>query len=285
MNITLISFRGIRIAQAVLVLLLPAILVPDAVHAAVEVIPIRHRVSSELLPMVQSLLSPEGTASADDATNQLVVVDSEEVIAQVKQMLVVLDRPLQAVTIRVRFGDDGSQSDRGVAAGGRVSGDDWAVSAGSRRRSRDGLDVRVQDRHVERSGESEAFVRTLSGSWAYIRVGRDIPYSTRWSDLCRRYGRASAYRRIETGFEVKPLIRDKFADLEIIPRISDPGSGGADGVVRFVEAATRLRVPLGQWVVIGGSEHAGDEVVRAVLETGGSRQSSKSSIRLMVEVR
>jgi hypothetical protein len=53
-----------------------------------------------------------------------------------------------------------------------------------------------------------------------------------------------AYRRIETGFDVRPVIRETLAEVEIVPRISEIGSGGDSGVVHFAEAATRIHAPL-----------------------------------------
>jgi hypothetical protein len=159
------------------------------------------------------------------------------------------------------------------------------VSTGRSPGTHDGVDVRAQERSVSRSGSSEYFINALSGSWAYIRVGQDIPYTARWSDLCRRYGRTVAFQRIETGFDVKPVIRENMADVEIVPRISETGTGGRTGGVRFAEASTQIQVPLGQWVTIAGSDQSENEVLRAILEAGSSRQSSALSIQLFVEAR
>jgi len=73
------------------------------------------------------------------------------------------------------------------------------------------------------------------------------------------------------------------AAVEILPRISEMGSGSRSGVVHLAEAATQVQVPLGQWVTIGGSEQSVNEVLRAILEVGSSRQESVLSIQLLVE--
>ena len=268
-----------------LAVLAAALTVASASHAAVEVIALRYRSPSEVLPLVKPLLSAEGRISADDRTNQLIIIDSEEAIARVRQTLAVLDRHVPQATIRVRFQETGEREDRSISGGGQVSGDNGSVSAGRGRRRGEGVDVRVQDRSINRSGGSEYFINVLSGSWGYIRVGQDVPYSAYWVELCQRYRRTVAYRRIETGFDVKPVIRETLAEVEIVPRISEMGSGGSSGVVHFTEAATRVQVPLGQWVVIGGSDQSTSEVVRAILESGSSHQSSAISIQLMVEAR
>jgi len=268
-----------------LVVLAAALLTASASYAAVEIISLNFRNPTEVLPLVKSMLSSEGKISADERTNSLIIVDSAEAIARVKQSLAVIDAPVRQAMVRVRFQDSASREERSVSGGGQVSGDNGSVSTGRRRGPRDGVDVRAQDRSVSRGGSSEYFINALSGSWAYIRVGQDIPYTARWSDLCRRYGRPVVFQRIETGFDVKPVIRENMADVEIVPRISEMGSGGRPGGVRFAEASTQVQVPLGQWVTIGGSDQSGNEVLRAILEAGSSRQSSALSIQLFVEAR
>jgi hypothetical protein len=47
--------------------------------------------------------------------------------------------------------------------------------------------------------------------------------------------------------------------------------------------STRVQVPLGRWVAIGGTDQDGKEVMRAILEAGSRRQSSDLSIHLLVE--
>ena len=272
-----------RVSIAALLLALLAAALP--VRAAVEVIALRYRSPSEVLPLIKPLLSAEGKISADDRTHHLIIVDSEEAIERVRQTLDLIDRQAPQATIRVRFQGTAEREDRSISGGGRASGDKWSVSGGRMRHGGEGVEVRAQDRGVSRSGDSEYFINVVSGSWAYIRVGQDVPYSAYWVDLCRRHGRTAAYRRIETGFDVKPVVRETLAEVEIVPRISEMGAQGGGDVVRFAEAATRTVVPLGQWVVIGGSDQSGSEVVRAILEAGRRKQASALSIQLMVEGR
>jgi type II secretory pathway component GspD/PulD (secretin) len=277
--------RTSSLARGLSVFALAVLVAAVSADAAVEVISLTYRNPTEVLPLVRSMLSAEGKISADERTNSLIIVDSEEVIARVKQSLDVIDAPVRQAMVRVRFQDGATREDRSVSGGGQVSGDNWSVSTGRRQSARDGVDARVQDRSVSRGGSSEYFINALSGSWAYIRVGQDIPYTARWSDLCRRYGRPVVFQRIETGFDVKLVIRENMADVEIVPRISEMGSGGRPGGVQFAEASTQVHVPLGQWVTIGGSDQSASEVLRAILEAGSSRQSSSINIQLWVEAR
>jgi type II secretory pathway component GspD/PulD (secretin) len=128
-------------------------------------------------------------------------------------------------------------------------------------------------------------LRIMSGSQGYIRVGEEIPYTTRWIELTRRYARvveSVGFQRIDTGFEVRPIIQGEMADIEIVPRISEPGGDGRGSVIRLTEAATRMTVPLGQWVTIGASSQESNEAFREILATG--RSSGQRTISMAVRV-
>jgi type II secretory pathway component GspD/PulD (secretin) len=247
------------------------------------VYPMQYRTAAEAVPMVQSLLSPGGRAVADARTNALLVVDDEGVIRRVQEFLAGFDQPGKMVKIRVRFDESGARERTSVEGSARASGEEWSASAG-RPMTKDGVSVRLQDRGRVQQGSSEFSVTVVSGSPAYIMVGQDILYTQRWVDLTRRYARiteAVTIQRIETGFEVIPVILKERTDVEITPRISH---GGARlGVIRFTEASTRLVAPIGQWVTIAGASEQSNEVIRAVLEAGRGERRSATSISLLVE--
>ena len=247
------------------------------------VYPMQYRTAAEAVPMVQPLLSPEGRAVADSRTNALLVVDDEETIQRVREFLQGFDKLGKQAKIRVRFDESGAREKTSVEGRARASGEDWSVSAGKPMR-KDGVEVRLQDRSRAQQGSSEFFVTVVSGSAAYIMVGQDILYTQRWVDLTRRYARVTesvTIQRIETGFEVLPVILKDHADVEIVPRISHGGPGSR--MIRFTEASTRLVAPIGQWVTIGGASQQSNEVIRAVLEAGRGERSSVTSISLLVE--
>lgn len=247
------------------------------------VYPMQYRTAAEAVSMVQSLLSLSGRAVADARTNALLVVDDEETIQRVREFLQGFDKLGKQAKIRVWFEEFGARERTSVEARARASGEDWTVSAGKPMR-KDGVEVRMQDRGKIHEGSSEFFLMAVSGSAGYIMVGQDILYTQRWVDLTRRYGKITeslTIQRIETGFEVTPVILKDHADVEIIPRISHGGPGSR--VVRFTEASTRLVAPLGQWVTIGGASQQSNEVIRAVLEAGRAEGSSVISISLLVE--
>ena len=249
----------------------------------VAVIPIRFRPAADVLPVVKNLLSQQGRATVDESTNSLVLVDNVTSIRRIRTFLEQYDKPLKQVRISVRFEETGSGAERGISAEGSRSGNGWRVSPG--KKDQDDLNIHIRDRNSRRQQDSQYTIHVVSGSRAYLVVGKKIPYRERWVSLCRRYaGYVSSVgvQRIETGMEVLPVIVGNHANIDIIPRISHESPGGRN-IIRFAEAATRLHAPLGQWVGIGGTNKKSNEVMTAIFESGARRQNSSLSMHLMAE--
>lgn len=248
------------------------------------VISINFRDASEVLPMVETLLSPEGRASVDVRTNSIVISDDSVSVKKIRDFLAHIDQPVEEVTIRFRFQQTGISKNKGISASGKVSGDNWSVSAGKGGK-KEGVHVRAQDSRGRVAERTESFVRVLSGDAAYIRVGEEIPYTERWDYLCRRYGRSVKkvdLRIIETGMEVRPVVTKERVHIEIIPRVSykEPGK---KGVILFSEASTRVSVSKGEWVTIGGHGKESHEVIREILSRRSAEEQSSISLSLMVD--
>jgi len=251
--------------------------------AEVAIIKVNYRSASDILPLVQTVLSPGGKATFDRGTNAIIVNDTSESVAKIRELVANMDKPSEQVRVRLRFQETGLSKDRDFSASGRVSGDRWSVATGRSRR--EGVHVRARDTRVNRQGTTESFISVMSGSFAYIWVGRDIPFSEQWVYLSRRYARVVenvSFQRVETGFEVRPVITGNSVHLEIVPRISSLEEGER-GVVRLTEASTTVTVPKGQWVSIGGSSEQSNEVIRDILSSGSSSTNSTLSLSLKVE--
>ena len=248
----------------------------------VAVIKIKHRWAREVAPIVQSMLSPDGSVTVSERVNSLVIFDSQDAIQRVRAYLDNFDKPLKQVRIRVRFYEQRDAESGAVSARGRVSGDDWYASGGGRRK--DGADISVQEGRRRRSNFSEHSVIATAGQAAYIIAGKEIPYHERWPHFSRRYGSGGntlQFQVVETGFEVMPTILTDNVLIRIVPRIAygdDP-----DGVVRFYGAQTEVTVPFGQWIEIGGVGEQGNEVIKEILSRGRNDQATSMAMVLMVE--
>jgi type II secretory pathway component GspD/PulD (secretin) len=275
-----------HLPATLLLAILFAFVISSSCSAEIWVYPMQYRPASEALPSIQTMLSRDGRAVADPRTNSLLIDDDEGSIERIKQFLASFDQLGKQARIRVRFIEGGTSESSRVEAEARASGSGWAVTTDPRKKT-DGVDVRLQERSRSRQGSSEFFLNAVSGSPAYIMVGKDVLYNQRWVDLSRRYARVVetvAIQRIETGFEVLPVLLKDHADIEIIPRISHEASSKAGrNVIRFSELSTHVYAPLNQWVSIGGAEQSSNEVMREILGRGSSSQASHLSVLLLVE--
>lgn len=263
-------------------LLVEALPCSVAVSAEVAVIKVQYRRAAELVPVVQSMLSPEGTITVSERTNSLVVVDTPEAIRRVHAYLDRFDRAVEQVRIHVRFQTQAAEQESTIEARGRVSADDLSVTTGGRQR--DGIDISVEDRRRRQTSDSEAFVVAMSGSPAFIRTGRQIPYH-RSSVFFRRHApgdRAVAWQYAESGFEVTPTVVGDSVHLKIIPRIAYDDR--RDAVIRFFGAQTELTVPIGQWVEIGGLADQQNEIIQEILSGSQGGENTATAMSLMVEI-
>ena len=248
----------------------------------VAVIRIKYRWARELAPIVQSMLSPDGSVTVSERVNSLVIVDSPDAIQRVRAYLDQFDKPLEQVRIRVRFYEQRSGEAGSVSARGRVSGDDWHAATGGRRK--DGADISVEEGRRQRTNFSEHSVIATAGQAAYIIAGKEIPYHDRWPDLSRRYGsgvNTVIFQVVETGFEVTPTIFQDNVLIRIVPRMAYDDD--KDAVVRFYGAQTEVTVPFGRWVEIGGVADQKNEVIKEILSRGRNDQTTSMSMLLMAE--
>jgi type II secretory pathway component GspD/PulD (secretin) len=247
----------------------------------VEIIQIHYRSSEDAFKIVENLLTKDGSVTLDQRTNSLVVKDSDESVARIIQVMEKFDKAIEQAKISIRFIENEINEGMAVSIKGGINDKHGKISSGGRS---DGVDIRVKDRNKSKNAERQYFVRTASGTPAYIVTGRRVPYHERWVNLNRRNPVAMdtvVYENVETGFEITPVIKGDRADVKIVPRISDVENLG--GVIRYSEAATFINVPLGEWVAIGGTDRNQNEVLQTFFENGGNGKESYFSISIKVE--
>ena len=145
------------------------------------------------------------------------------------------------------------------------------------------MNVSAEDRRLQNRGEYTLLVR--SGNTAFIRSGYDVPYPERWSHISHRHGHISypvIFQKVDTGFDVRPVLMGKIVQIDITPRISYLGRRGLRHPIRFAEAATRVNAPLGEWVEIGGIDSQYEDIHRQILSRGREIGDAALSMRVMV---
>jgi hypothetical protein len=255
--------------------LVPALILFYSVLSAneVAVIKVQYRKAAEMVPIVQTMLSAGGSVTVSQRVNSLVIVDNPEAIRRVYAYLERFDKPVEQVRIHVRFNTPGASEERAVAARGRYSKDNVSVAVG--RKKKDGVDISGEDRGHRRNSTSSAFVVAMSGSPAFIRTGKEIPYR-QGSD-----GGTVVWKNAESGFEITPIVVGDNVHLKIMPRLVYDHS--KDGVIRLFGAQMELTTPFGQWVEIGGTPDQQNEIFREILSQSMGAGNSANTISIMVE--
>ena len=255
--------------------------------AAEEVFQIRivHRDVNEVLATVKPLVGPYGYISADVPSNSLIVIDDPASVARIQALIAKIDQPVPQLKITLQYGFRETRQEEGVAVQGEIDLGDAEVGLGAKETDETGVDVGLawDEQQMRDRGEYTVIVR--SGSTATINSGYDVPYPDRWSDLSHRHGhvgRSVTFKKVDTGFDVRPVLIGNAVQIEITPRISYMGERGINLPIRFAEAATRVNVPLGEWVEIAGSDTGFEDLHRQILSGGRSSGDARMRIRLRV---
>jgi hypothetical protein len=222
--------------------------VQAAAQHALEIIPLRHRTVDQVLPALRVLLEPGGTLSGD--RGQLIVRTSPGNLAQLKQALAAIDRPLRRLQISVRFDDAAEASSQGIEAGGRVS------NRGAR--------VELQGRN-DRSHATERVdqrIQVLEGGRALIMTGQSTPLP-------------GAIWETGSGFEAVPRLSGDTVLVDIAPQ--------KESLEAQQRLATTLSARLGEWFEVGATVASAVRDERGTASSSRSRSSETRRVWLKVE--
>ena len=241
----------------------------------VAVIRIKYRWASEVQPIVQSMLSPQGTVTVSKRINSLIVVDHPDAIQRVRAYLDHFDTPLEQVRIHVRFYEIRKTAKSSAATRAKASGDNWRASINDGKK--DGIDVSSQDQRRHQMSYTEFFVFATEGRPAYIRAAKEIPYKGRHTTG----GAELMFQKAESGFEVTPTVAGNLVHLRVVPRVVYDER--RDAIVRFCGAQTEVTTSFGRWVEIKGTNSEAKEIIKEILSQAGSDTRHSMSMSLMVE--
>jgi hypothetical protein len=222
--------------------------VAAAAQQTLEIIPLRHRTAEQVLPVLRPLLETGGTLTGQ--RNQLIVRTSPANLAQLRQALDAIDRPLRRLEISVRFDDSADMQRREIEAGGRIGNRDAR------------LDIRGQELRSTTSERVDQRIQVLEGGRAFIMAGRVRPVpGGAWETT--------------TGFEAVPRLSGGTVLVDIAPQ--------QESFERQQRMASTVSARLGEWFEVGGalSQSARDE--RGLLSRERTRASTSRRVWLKVE--
>ncbi len=249
-----------------------------------KIITLQHRFASDLLPVIEPMVGPDGTANGID--NQLIVRASPERMHEIEAIVTKLDAARTNRKITVRSGQTAQSEQTKVDARGAVKVGKVTV-ANDRRARPDSAHVEAGQTNRSTQQTGQQFINVLDGERAYIRAGQIVPFTEEWISLTRRYVRVERFtdwREISTGFAVRPRTvgnpENRQIELEITPRIS---SLDGRGQIDFEELSTIVRTTLGTWIDLGATMQKNDDVSHKILGFSANYSSTESSLQIRID--
>jgi hypothetical protein len=248
---------------------------PLQAETETEVIPVKHRLATELIPVVQTLVGEKGTVTACD--QNLIIRATSQDLDAIKKVLSQLDKENQTLRIMVRqsvrCGEVGSQ---------RVFASDGDAAGNSRSDIlREGGAYRLGN--LERSITQS--LQVLDGESALVTVGKEIPFTRELALVAGRHtgiAQKIDLRKVTTGFWIRPRLQGEEILLEITTHMAllEPFS---EGVKEVQKLTTSARVPLGEWYNLSNHLKNGDEISRAILLWRAGQGSEEHDVWVKIE--
>jgi type II secretory pathway component GspD/PulD (secretin) len=266
----------------------------QAQQQVLEVITLGYRQADEVIPLLRPLLAPGGTLTG--TSNRLIVRTTPANLAELKQVLAVVDARPRQLVISVRQGST-AEAARGTAS---VSG---SVSVGSNAqvtvpappgaRRDPGVVVQSEGDRIEgravgsRSAQDSSVTQTvqvLEGNSAFIRTGQSVPLTSTQANRTpggTQITQSTDFVSADTGFYVTPRVSGDRVTLEISTardRVRNPNTGAAS----IQRASTVVSGRIGEWIAVGGSSETAERSRSELLSQ--RRDSSRDERTIMLKV-
>jgi type II secretory pathway component GspD/PulD (secretin) len=265
-----------------------------AENMQLEIVPLQHRLSSDVIPILRPLLSEGGTLTG--MNNQLIIKTDTENLGEIIRTLQTIDRPIRSLKISVRYdtknefrgreeGIDGSYRAGDVRVESRNPGsyaDDGLIISSQ---GKDG-DVRYRQWSTDSQNDNDSvyFVRTVEGQPAWIRSGESVPVADR-TVVHHPYGTdvydSVGYQEINSGFYVIPRLNGDRVTLMISPQ--QQRRNDSYGRYKSSGAETTISGMLGRWIELGGVDEHYQQQSGGTLYKTRSSGSDYQNIQVMVE--
>ncbi len=263
---------------SVILLLIATLSVSPSLAAddfVLEVIPLHHRSTAELLPIVQAFIAKDGIIKASDG--KLVIRTHPANLSELRKLIAKLDVPLRSLLITVK----------------QLSGESARQAETSTETRADDSDTPARSAHVWQTDSRDDADRTqqvqvMEGAEALIDVGRKIPISdfavsqSRSGTLMEERTR---YVGATTGFYVRPHLNGDTVSVEITPYQTTQSGVATPPEFKTQTLHTTVTGKLGEWISIGASSTGIDENNSNVIEYSTSQrgeQDRRILLRVMV---
>jgi len=248
-----------------------------------EVIPLFNRPASEILPLLSPLLEDTDRVIADGSN--LIVKSAPERLGELIMLIDKLDTPLNNLIITVIQSRHNTAEELNAAA--RVN---LNLSRNNRLKSSARITGHYYQTDDQNSNESTQTIKTLEGNTAHITVGKTYPIQN-VQIYNSGYGYPSFSTTTEfidaaTGFAVTPRVIEQNPSLpkqQVILDVS-PWSEKVNtrGQLETRNAQSTIKINLGEWVELGGSDENSHSSTNRNLAT--IRQTNQNKLHILVKV-
>ena len=246
---------------------LAVLLNTSPVHAGnmtLEIIPLQHRMTDDVVDILRPLVAPGGTVTG--MNNQLIIKTTPENLAELKTVIQSLDRTPRQLIISVRQNSGGRVESQQHSVDGRYSTGDVTIGTGGPHRGRDGLVISAEDadgnviryqnrNSVSRSTDDNMFtVHATEGYPALINTGQSIPVPNRTAYASPGgvvVTDSVEYINANSGFYVLPRLNGDQVTLLVAPRLTRVAPGRAP-ILDVKDVETTATGHLGEWIELGG---------------------------------
>ncbi len=280
-----------RLKGTVLLLVLAALVFPSGACAEIKVLTLRHVAPDKVLPLVRELL--DGSGKISHWENRLIVNASEEEIATIEEVLRQIDVAPVMVRITVCAENRHAQAGNRIGVAVLQTGEKGrAASGGEHGSSGAGLPLGGGGRRLGNAVQEEEYhLRVRDGGQGFIMMGESVPYVRELLFFARRhagYGQSIDFQAINTGFWVRPVLEGDYVTLDIRPHLegfqkNSSGVAGLPSILELQALVTTVRIPLGQWVDLGGILRESDEISRAIVNWRAGNAREEKTVWVKVE--
>ncbi|KAF0192069.1 MAG: hypothetical protein FD165_1137 [Gammaproteobacteria bacterium] len=228
-----------------------------AAESATEILELKNRPASEIIPMIKPFLANEDAISGTGF--RLIIRTTPANMKEIRKIVASIDQAPRRLVISVRQSDvRDAEHQAGSVSGSISTGGDTDATIGGGEDARPGngrgVTVRVTRTRSQADEAGTQQIQVLEGHSASIRVGQSVPVVTRAGNLEGKVAGKHAeftYRDVTAGFDVLPRTNGNQVTLEIRPHRASMDSG-TSGAVTVRQMHTTISGRLGEWLEVGG---------------------------------
>ena len=224
------------------------LLFPLSSAFAYEIVDVYYREARDLLPSIQNLLGAGERVSVMD--NKLIINASAARTQELTRLVRQLDQKTSMLLVEVDQSNRSQSQSGSIEASGRVG-------VGTRRTRTSGR-IDVEAGRNNQNNQSIQTLRVMSGSEAYIELGRERHYYD------------GMYRTVIVGMGILPRLVGQTVKIDVYAE--NKGQ----------RVATTVQGQLGQWITIGGIDTDSQGSSTVLLGHSSSSQKKSSSVRVRI---